>query len=319
VSEIGFGGWGIGGAYYGKVERSHAVKAVKTYIEAGGNHIDTAYSYQMSEEVIGEAIKGFDRSKLIITSKTYAGCFDLKTIPDIRRQLEISMRGLGTDYIDIYMIHGAPSGKDHMNKLCGEFEVLKKEGKIRVIGASIPGPNVNDESLNKALQYANSGSVEVLQINYSIARQKNGGVFDEAKRNGVGLITRWVLESGMLGGKYLPGHEFIWPDTRNRFRPNERDAMLELGQTLKSMLPQGYSNPVELAAAFALEDPAVSGVILGAINAEQVKRNCEMDGLPPLPKELIKKLKETYGPMNDRFNPTGEFEHVDGRLGAAVE
>ncbi len=318
ISTIGLGCWGLGGAYYGEIPRQVAVDAMRTYIEEGGRHLDTAYSYQASEEILGEAIKPYDRKDLIITSKTYGGSHNPETLGKIRHDCEISLKGIGVDYIDVYMTHGSPPDPDQMNAVLDELDTLKEEGKIRIIGASIPGPVVTDDRVDRALQYIRSGRVKVLQLNYSIARQKLGQIFDEAREHGVGIITRWVLESGMLTGKYEVGHEFVWPDTRNRYLPKERDAYLALAQELKTMLPEGYTSPAQVAVAFALHHPGVSGTVLGATNPDQVKRNCAMVELPPLPDELVEKLRATYGPFNDSFNPTGEFEHVDGRLNAKL-
>jgi aryl-alcohol dehydrogenase-like predicted oxidoreductase len=310
IAEIGYGTWGLGGIYYGEVADRQGVEAVRTYLDAGGNHLDSAYSYHKAEEVVGQAIRGYDRSTLVLGSKSYAGSFNLADKDKLPEQLEISLRDLGTDYLDIYMIHAAPAKEDHMHALIDEFEKFKDQGLIRAIGASVPGPQVNDESVQRALLHIRSGRIDMLEITYSIARQKLGRIFDEAREAGVGLVCRWVLESGLISGKYAPGHVFAWPDTRNRYRPAERDAMLQVGQELKAMLPEGYETPVQLAAKFALADPAVSGIILGGVKPEQVRQNVRIADLPPLPDELVQRLKDLYVDRNDEFNPTGEFEHV---------
>ena len=312
ISRIGLGTWGLGGIYYGEVPDEQGIAAVQAYIEGGGRHIDTAYSYHKSEDVIGTAIKPFNREELFITSKTYAGCFPERGDPDqIAVHCEISLRDLGTDYLDNYMCHGTPNDADLFNTIMDEFDKLKAAGKIRSTGCSIRGPMIDDTAVATALMAIESGRIDAIQFSYSIARQKLGRVLDAAARNGVAVIGRWVLESGMLAGKYAPGHEFIWPDTRNRYRPEERDTILRIGHELKAMLPAGYENPVQLCAGFVLAEPAVTGIILGSNTPEQVRRNLALDTLPPLPPELVQQLKASYGPCNDRCNPTGEFEHVD--------
>lgn len=310
IDAIGLGTWGLGGVYYGEVPFAQGVATVRAYLDHGGTHLDTAYSYHQAEDIVGAAIKPYPREKLIITGKTYAGCFEPATIPQVRTELEISLRDLGTDYLDVYLIHGTPPAADHLNRLIDEFEKHKAAGKIRFIGCSIRGPSVTDETRDTALLAARTGRLDVIQLNCSIARQKHGAVFPVAAEHGVGIICRWVYESGMLSGKYPPGHEFIWPDTRNRYRPAERDAMLQIGQALKALLPPGFTQPVEVAAAFALAEPPVSGLVLGATTPDQVLRNLALDRLPPLPPDLPAKLKATYGPRNDQHNPTGDFEHV---------
>lgn len=310
ITELGLGGWGLGGVYYGAVPREQGVAAVKAYLDCGGNHLDTAYSYHSSEEVIGEAIRGYDRGSLVLASKTYAGSFDDESTRDIRTDLEISLRDLGTDYVDIYYLHGSPSEPDRMNRILDVYEKLKAEGKIRAIGASIRGPNVDDESLRNALQYIGSGRIQVVELAYSILRQQHAAAFPAAAEAGVGIVARVVLESGLITGKYQAGHRFRWPDQRCRYGP-ELDAIFAEAARLRELLPPGYASTTELATRFVLSRPEVSGVILGGTHADQFRRTCAMDTLPSLPPSLLKELELRYAGRSGCFNPTGTLEHVD--------
>ncbi len=310
ITEIGLGTWGLGGVYYGQVDDRQASEVINAYLDAGGNHIDSAFSYHKSEAMIGKALAGCRRDALVLASKSYAGAFARETRAHVRHELEISLRDLKTDYLDLYMIHAAPLDPDHLDELLDEYEKLKDEGKIRAIGVSIPGPQVTDEAVARARTSIASGRVEFIQTTYSIARQKLGEIFAAAHAQGIGIICRWVLESGLLAGKYEPGHEFAWPDTRNRYRPEERDRLLRVGHELKDKLPEGHDSPVQLAAAFALAEPAVSGILLGGVSAEQVTCNMAITTLPPLPPQLVADLKSIYGPRNDEFNPTAAFQGV---------
>jgi aryl-alcohol dehydrogenase-like predicted oxidoreductase len=312
ITDIGLGTWGLGGVYYGPVEDEVGIETVRAYLDAGGNHIDTALRYHKSEELIGKAIAGRDRSSFILASKTYSSGSVEKCRENLRKDVEISLRDLGTDYLDIYYLHGPPSEDDQMQGVLDEYDKLREEGLFKYIGVSIPGPVVTDERVERARKYIASGRVHCLQTNYSILRQKLGEVFEEAGKAGVGIIARWVLESGFLSGKYKPGHEFVWPDTRNRFEPEHRDMILrEIQENICTLeLPEGYSTPAQLAVKFVLSDPNVSGVILGCNKPEHVERNTMMSSLPPLPEDLVAKLKALYQSRNDEFNPTGDFEHV---------
>jgi len=311
-SRIGLGTWGLGGIYYGDVPDRQGIETVRAYIDGGGRHLDSAFSYHKSEEVVGAAIQRYNREDLFITSKTYAGCFpEKKDLRDVQTHCEISLRDLRTDYLDQYMIHGTPADADLLNRILDEFEKLKAAGKIRSIGCSIPGPCVTERSRDTALMAIQTGRVDCLQLTYSIARQKHGDVFQVAQEQGVAVIARWVLESGMLSGKYEVGHSFAWPDTRNRYRPAERDAILQIGHQLAERLPEGYENPAQLAVGFALAQPGVTGIILGSNTPDQARRNLQMNSLPVLPDRVVQELRTIYGAMNDRCNPTGDFEHVD--------
>ncbi len=310
ITEIGLGAWGLGGVYYGNVSKEQGIEAVRAYLDGGGNHLDTAYSYHASEEIIGSAIQGYDRSRLVIASKTYAGSESLADISNIRTHLEISLRDLGTDYVDLYYLHGSPEDPDRMQRILDVYQQLKGEGKIRAIGASIRGPVIDQVSLANAYRYLRSGKVDVIELAYSVLRQKHGAIFAEAHSRGVGVITRVVLESGLIAGKYAPGHRFVWPDQRTRYGP-ELDQIFAEGQHLLSLIPPGYTSTAELAPRFVLADPDISGVILGGTTADQFRRTCAMDALPPLSPELVSYLKQRYADRSESFNPTGTLQHVD--------
>lgn len=311
ISRIGLGTWGLGGVYYGEVSDKQGIDTVRACLDSGSCHIDTAYSYHKSEEVIGQAIKPYPREDIFLTSKSYAGCFGLDKLGNLQTELRISLRDLGTDYLDCYMIHGTPDDADHLNRVIDAFVALREDGIIRSIGASIRGPAIDDTTRDTAIMAAETGRIDYVQLSYSIARQKHEDAIERARQLDVGIIARWVLESGMLTGKYPIGHEFKWPDTRNRYLPAQRDGVLQIGLDLKDMLPEGYSTPREVAVGFTLAHPGVTGLILGANSPEHARSNCALSDLPPLPGDLLQKLRATYGPHNDRFNPTGAFEHVD--------
>ena len=310
ISEIGLGTWALGGVYYGPVEDSGAIAAVRAYLDAGGNHVDTAFAYHKSEPLVGKAIAGYDREKIILASKTYAASGG-KDDGKLQRCVEISLRDLGTDYFDIYYIHGAPDG-DNMNYALDAFNDLKDKGITRLVGASIRGPEVLAERVELARKYIRSGRCDVIQMAYSILRQAGSAIFDEAKEAGVAIVARGVLENGFLGGKYKPGDRFTWPDHRTRYEDDHRDRILAEIQehicTLK--MPEGYQSPAEIAIKFALAHAGVTSIILGATKASQVTRNVGTDALAPLPADLVEALQARYAPRNDEFNPTVDFEHV---------
>jgi aryl-alcohol dehydrogenase-like predicted oxidoreductase len=310
ISEIGMGTWGLGGVYYGPVDDADAIAAVRAYLDAGGNHVDTAFAYHKSEPLVGKAIAGYDREKLLVASKTYAASGGPN--PDkLQRCVDISLRDLGTDYFDIYYIHGAPDG-DNMQHALDAFNELKDKGVTRLVGASIRGPEVLADRVELARKYVRSGRCDVIQLAYSILRQAGAELFEEAREAGVAIVARGVLENGFLGGKYKPGDRFTWPDHRTRYEDEHRDRILaEIQEHICTLeMPEGYTSPAELAIKFALADPAVTSIILGANRATQVQRNIATDALAPLPADLVGLLRERYAARNDEFNPTGAFEHV---------
>ena len=306
VTELGFGAWGIGGVHYGEVDRRQAIETTEAYLDSGGNFIDTARGYADSESVIGEVLAGRDRESVVLATKSFKSA-SLDTMHETRDQLEESLRLLKTEYVDVFYLHSPPDDPDVMQAALDEYEKFRSEGKIRLIGASIKGPSVTPATQALARQYIATGQVNVLQMIYSVLRQGSGTLFHEAKAAGVGIVARTVLESGMLTGKYAPGHAFPDGDQRTQWLPEERDAVLEAVGELKDMgLPAGFSDLAQVATKFALAHEGVSSVILGAVSPDQMKRNMAMADTPALPADVVKRLTEVFADRCEQFNPSGK-------------
>jgi len=308
----GFGAWPIGGAKYGETgNEKTAIEAIEAYLEAGGNHIDTARAYGDSELYIGKALSRGLRDKVFLATKTHGGG-SVETLPQIRKDLETSLKLLQTDYLDLYYMHMPPDDRDTMNKTLDQFEALKNEGKIKAIGASVKGPNVTPKTVDLCFQYIDSGRVDVLEVLYSILRQLNSKVFEYAKNKGIGIVARTVLESGFLSGKYQPGHVFgagKAEDHRNRWDMETRNRIFQMVSEIKSYAVRPpYENMAQVAIRFAMEPPAVTSVIVGARSAEQVRRNIAVESLPPLDSDVVDRIKREYGDKTLLFNsePTAD-------------
>ena len=302
TTEIALGAWAIGGSSYGDVSTAQAHETIEAYFASGGNFIDTAKTYGDSEKRIGQILsKRSDRETLVIATKTASGS-ELANIPNIRIALENSLRALQTDYIDIYQLHQPPENPDVIKASIEVLETLKAEGKIKATGASIKGPNVTQETIDLCKTYIDAG-IDVIQIIYSIARQKMSGIFGYAQSKGVGIIGRTVLESGFLTGNYNNDTQFPDGDHRLRWSPNQFQGMADIANDIKANhLPTDYETPAQVAINFALAEPALSTLILGAKSARQVQRNSAASELPPLPAETLEYLKAQYSPSFNTFN-----------------
>jgi aryl-alcohol dehydrogenase-like predicted oxidoreductase len=303
ISEIGLGAWVIGGNSYGKVEEKDAAQCIETYLEKGGNFIDTARGYASSEEIIGrELIRVGMTDNVFIASKT-PNSSKKESIPKIREDLETSLRLLKRDYLDLYYLHNPADDYDNMNYVLEEFMRLKDEGKIRAIGASIKGPDVSSDTIKLCRQYIGTGMIDAIQVIYSIFRNETGEVFEEANANGVGIVARTVLENGFLTGKYSPGHTFSEGDHRLRWSKEKLNAILEEVAKLKEYLVKSpYESLTQASIAFSLESKYVSSAIVGAKNASQVNNNLSVLGLPSIPSDTVKTLLDTYRAHTDLFN-----------------
>ena len=305
VSEIGFGAWPIGGSHYGDVPDSDGIKAIETYIDAGGNHIDTARGYGKSEMLVGNVLNNVDRDHIFLASKTIKGdCID--TIPEIRKELEESLRQLKTDYLDLYYLHLPPDDIETMKRALDEFETLRSEGKIKFIGASIKAADVTPATLELCHQYIDTGRVNALQVVYSILRQLHTGMFENASEKGVAIIARTAMESGFLSGKYKSEHVFngtIKNDHRNRWSAEKQKQIFAMAEEMKDWaVAAPYQTLAQVAIKFSLAPKQISSLIVGAKNAHQVQMNVDAALLPDLRGEIVEKLVSEYSEMTALAN-----------------
>jgi len=307
VSELGFGSWPIGGKtakfHYGDVKQTEIESVLLRYFEDGGNFLDTARAYGESERILGGVLSRYDGGdKIILATKTEAG-ETIDSVPQIRKDLEESLRLLRRDYVDLYYLHQPPETRDAMNRALDEMEQLKRENKIRAIGASIKGPNVNNDTERLCLQYLNTGRLDVLQLVYSILRQRLRGVMEEARRRKVGIVIRTALESGLLTGSYTPGHTFAGRDQRTRYKKENLDFILNAAQEISRFAVYSpFRTLGQVALRFSMEPVEVSSVIVGMCTTEELKQNEETASLPGIQKDLIERLKREYFTLNDKAN-----------------
>jgi myo-inositol catabolism protein IolS len=305
ISEIGFGAWPIGGSAYGDTSDSDGLEALETYIEAGGNHIDTARSYGRSETLTGDVLSKLDRSEIFLATKTAQGEF-VESIPEVRKELEESLRELKTDYVDLYYLHHPPDDIETMNRTLDEFEALKQEGKIKLIGASIKAADVTPHTLALCNQYIDSGRVDAIEIVYSILRQFHSKMFTHAYQEGVGIIARTSIESGFLSGKYKPGFSFTKAnknDHRARWPEEKQNKIFSIVEELKNWaVKPPFQTIPQVAIKFSLAPKEVSSLIVGARNANQAKMNIETALLPDIEQNIIEKLIKEYSDTTELAN-----------------
>ena len=225
ISTNGFalGCWAMGGGeWWGSNDDEMSVKTILRGLELGINWIDTArvYGFGHSEEVIGQALKQTDRSRFILSTKCGIQWYDdggeVHTTKEghtirrdlspraIRRDLELSLKTLGTDYIDIYYTHWQCKtyGMVPVAETMGELLKMKKEGKIRAIGAS----NVDTAVLK---DYEAAGGLDAIQEKFSILdRKAEPELLPFCEERGITLQTYSPIEQGLLAGKvsddYIP-------------------------------------------------------------------------------------------------------------------
>jgi len=278
VSEIGLGCMSLG------TEEARAVRIIHEALDAGVNFLDTAdlYDAGRNEELVGLAIRG-RRSEVIVATKV-----GNRRIPGregwvwdpskayIKQAVRDSLRRLGTDYIDLYQLHGGTID-DPIDETIEAFEELKREGLIRHYGISSIRPNVIRE-------YARRSNIVSLMSQYSMLdRRPEEETLRLIEGRGISLIARGPLACGILteGGAAKAERDYL--DYSREELPEVRRSLLELcgnGRTL-----------VQTAIRYALADPAVATVIPGASSLEQLRLNLSAASAPPLAEEELAAIR----------------------------
>jgi aryl-alcohol dehydrogenase-like predicted oxidoreductase len=277
VSVIGMGTWQFGGEWGKNFAQAEATAMLARAKDLGINLIDTAECYgdHLSESLIGTGIKG-QRDKWVIATKfghRFTGFMkrsDERDLPDVREQLDASLRALRTEYIDLYQYHSVRDNEFDNPSLWDFLQKAKKAGKIRHIGNSI------SSGLNLAVQTERSteAGVEALQVVYNrLERKPEMECFDEAMRQELGVLARVPLASGYLSGKYKPGATFTGNDYRaTQDAAQVQEKLKEVERIAKVEVPAGVEMS-QWALAWCLRHPAVTAVIPGCKDVAQVEKN----------------------------------------------
>ncbi|MCI0439290.1 MAG: aldo/keto reductase [Chloroflexi bacterium] len=291
---------GLGTNNFGRrVDARGAELVINHAVDMGINMIDTANSYSagQSEEYIGRAIKG-KRDKVVIATKVSSR---MEEGPNnagnsrlhILREVENSLRRLGTDYIDLYQIHWWDDNTP-IEETLGTLNELIRQGKVRYIGCSNFAAWQVCESAWAAKTLGLNPFVSV-QPQYSMLdRRVEKELVPFCGKYGVGIVPYYPLANGFLTGKYRRGEG---APEGTRLSQNDRgmftDANFDLLEELEAFAKERGHTMLDLAFAWLLATPSVSSVIAGATRVEQVIANAktagwhlskdekaEVDGLP---------------------------------------
>lgn len=167
------------------------IKSLISAIDLGITHIDTAeiYSSGHSEDLIGEAIKGKSRSSLFITSKAFKSHLKYQ---DVLNSCKESLKRLGTDYLDLYLIH-VPNPEIPLEGTIRAFDELVKQGLVKNIGVS----NFNVAQLKEA-QRLSKNKIVTNQIHYNLAYRAWQEVVDYCQKEDIFIVAYRPIERGVL-------------------------------------------------------------------------------------------------------------------------
>jgi aryl-alcohol dehydrogenase-like predicted oxidoreductase len=273
-----FGDWG-------NKDQDESIRIIHRALDAGINFIDTAdvYSQGESEEIIGKALAGGRRDDIVLATKAWGA---MGEGPNRRgtsrrwiiREVEDSLRRLGTDWIDLYQIHRYEPDTD-IEETLGALTDLVHQGKVRYIGSStFPSSAIVEAQWAARDRHLQRFVCE--QPPYSIlVRGIEAEVLPTCSRYGMGVITYSPLAQGWLSGRYRTGSEVQGPVSAARQRLSERfdltlpanQRKLEAAEALAQLAEEAGLSLIELAIAFALNHPAVTAVIIGPRTMEQLE------------------------------------------------
>jgi aryl-alcohol dehydrogenase-like predicted oxidoreductase len=300
VSEIGFGGWAIGGSW-GTQKEEDSLAALHRALDLGVNFIDTAAGYGdgRSERIIGKVLKERgDRDRVIVTTKTppasgpwppspYCRWQDRYSEKFLRENVEERLKNLGTNHLDVLLLH---SWTRAWNRNPAPLEILKRlqrEGKIRYFGISTP-----EHDQNALIEPMKGGWLDAVEVIYNIFEQEPAAeLLPVAAENNIGVIARMPFDESALTGKLTEQTRFEEGDFRNKYFMGDRlkRTVAEVNKVREDLSGSGYTLP-QAALKFVLAHPAVSTSIPGMRNVDQVEANLAVSEMPDMPGDLLRNL-----------------------------
>ena len=301
ISEVSLGTWQLGGKWGTPFDSKDARDTLEEAYNHGVNFFDTADGYQdgKSEQAVGEFVRSHPDVHFTTKIGRKESPLSLEHFnPEhLVRYVDESLKNMGVDSLDMVLLHCPPMMNYYMPETFFEMDKLKNQGKIQNYGVSVE----RVEEGIKALSY----DISAVEIIFNMFRLRPADLFfDLAKKNNVGILARVPLASGLLTGKYTADTKFAPEDHRTTNRHGEQ---FDKGETfsgvdyltgvkaaneLKDRL--GTDNLAAMALRFILMFDAVSAVIPGASNPNQIDRNTTAAELPAFTDAQMQIVRDVY-------------------------
>jgi hypothetical protein len=291
VSRIAFGNWSAGGDW-GSVDRDAAIAAMRTARDLGITLFDTAraYGFGAAEELLGEALRPEIRSaRESIVIATKGGLRNENGLPardsspaGLRRDLEASLRSLGTDYVDLYQVHW-PDPATPIADTAETLDAFVREGKVRYVGVS----NFDAREMTAFQQVR---PIDTLQPPYHLFRRDiEASILPFAQEHGIGVLVYGPMAHGLLSGRMTEATTFAPDDWRSKNEMFTGDAFrrnLAIVRRLQELASARGATVAQVAIAWTLANPAVDVAIVGARNPEQIRQTAPAADIRLSPEEL---------------------------------
>ena len=284
---IGSGGPSRLGQRNNKTE-ADSIAIVRQALDAGVNYIDTAEAYN-TEEIVGKAIKGVRRDSIVISTKKRTG--DNLTLDAVITGVENSLKQLGTDYLDIYSLHGVRlSQYDYLlEDIVPVFQKLQSAGKIRFLGIT---ESFNNDKEHQMLQRAVQDDIwDVMMVGFNLLNQSaRDSVLAHTIKQNIGVQVMFAVRLALSRPDRLK--EAIQDLVEaGELDPNE----VNVDNPLDFVLTE--SDAVSLTDAayrFCRDEPGTHVVLSGTGNPDHLKANIESLARPALPQAVVDKLKHIF-------------------------
>ena len=284
VSAIGFGCWEIGGGY-GSIEETQFIHAVQRSLDLGVNCFDTAeaYGFGASEKSLAKAL-GARRKDAVVVTKFGIGYKEAPNFRDSGRaramaSIEKSLQNLGTDYVDVYMVHW-PDVNTPLDETMRALDDIVKQGKARAVG-------ISNFRLAQIKTSMNTRRVDVAQYCWNIFDQRmQKEIFPYCKEQNIGVMAYGSLAYGLLTGAFNENTDFGGDDWRARrgrmgainlfqhlFGPEYFPKNLKVVEDLKGLAAKYGKTLPQFALRWTLTNPVISTALVGCRNVNEVNDN----------------------------------------------
>ena len=273
----------------------HAIDIVREAIDLGVNFIDTAQAYG-TESIVGKAVARIPRDRLVIsTKKTLPGTSKTNVDEEIKRGLEQSLKYLGTDYIDVYHLHGVePEDYDFAKeRLMPVMRRLREQGKIRFIG--VTEGFVQDPSHQMLQRGLTENLWDVVMVGFNLLNPSaRKTVFSTTRDKGVGVLNMFAVRRALSQPERL---KTIVADLIQKGAISPADVNVK--ELVDFMLRESSAQTLpEVAYRFCRHEPGVDVVLTGTGNREHLKANVQSILKPALPERVLQKLEAIFGSLD---------------------
>ncbi|GAB4189122.1 MAG: aldo/keto reductase AkrN [Simkaniaceae bacterium] len=276
ASRVGLGTWAIGGWMWGGTDEAKAIDAIHQALDMGITLIDTAlvYGFGESEKICGKALKNYGkRDKIVLATKTGLSWDSKNQIyrnagkNQIFKEIEISLKNLQVDYIDLYQVHW-PDPETPIAETAEAMAALLESGKIRAIG-------VSNFSVEMIKEFTKTAPVHAVQPPYNMfERDAEKEILPFCHKENIKVLGYGTLCRGLLTGKMKSDTKFEGDDIRKidpKFQEPHFSRYIKTVWELDQWSREKYKKPViDLAVRFAL-DKGVDIALWGARRPEQLK------------------------------------------------